>query len=332
MSDYERALRNALRNNFPGIPIRGCWFHFTQAVRRKASQIPGFFDEIWRSEAKKQFFHKILALPLIRENEISSAFALLKDEVLNFENPCKLFLKYFERQWLRREGPSNICVYWELNRTNNLSESYNSYLNKKMNFHASLFDFVKVLLTEEKRISRDYRVQSRGGDQIFVERRKIYKTRDEFIRKVQRRFEDGLFDVKTFFNKITFRSNNGSIQEMDNYDIANECDFEFESENEEDVNETENAEGSDVFEDEAVGASSNERNSTVLALQKFLNSCVVCLERQRNRKLIPCRHVVTCNFCAEKLLEGYTDSDGNFIEPRCPICRSSIDSVESIFL
>lgn len=282
---------------------------------------------------------------MIRENEISSAFALLKDEVLNFENPCKLFLKYFERQWLRREGPSNICVYWELNRTNNLSESYNSYLNKKMNFHASLFDFVKVLLTEEKRISRDYRVQSRGGDQIFVERRKIYKTRDEFIRKVQRRFEDGLFDVKTFFNKITFRSNNGSIQEMDNYDVANERDFEFESENEEDVNETENAEESDVFEDEAVGASSNGRNSTVLALQaeiealrnanetlRNVNSCVVCLERQRNRKLIPRRHVVTCNFCAEKLLEGYSDSDGNFIEPRCPICRSSIDSVESIFL
>lgn len=315
------------------------------AVRRKASQIPGFFDEIWRSEAKKQFFHKILALPLMKENDILSSFAMLKDEILNFENPCKLFLKYFERQWLRREGPSNICVYWELNRTNNLSESYNSYLNKKMKFHGSLYDFVDVLLKEEKRISRDYRVQSRGGDQVFVKRRKKYKIRDEFIRKVQRRFEDGLFDFKTFFNKITFRSNNGSIQEMDNYDIEHERDFEFESENEEDLNEDENAEGNEALEDEAVGASSNEQNSVVLALRaeievlrsanetlRNVNSCVICLERQRNRKLIPCRHVVTCNFCAERLLEGYMDSDMNFIEPRCPVCRSSIESVEPIFL
>ena len=33
-TDFEKALMNAARHEFPGVPVSGCWFHFCQSLFR----------------------------------------------------------------------------------------------------------------------------------------------------------------------------------------------------------------------------------------------------------------------------------------------------------
>lgn len=45
-TDYELAMRNALRELFPNVRRFACYFHFCQAVKRRAWQTPGFVTHI----------------------------------------------------------------------------------------------------------------------------------------------------------------------------------------------------------------------------------------------------------------------------------------------
>ena len=45
MADFETSLCNALRETFPQCPIKGCWFHYTQAVIRNIRKL-GFTTEM----------------------------------------------------------------------------------------------------------------------------------------------------------------------------------------------------------------------------------------------------------------------------------------------
>lgn len=95
MCDYERGLRNAIRKTYPGVRVVGCWFHFCHAIRKRAASIPGFFQEIWANQHKRQLYHKFISLPLLKESQILNAFQMLKGEILNFENPFKSFFAIF---------------------------------------------------------------------------------------------------------------------------------------------------------------------------------------------------------------------------------------------
>lgn len=100
-SDYEVALRNALSILFPGTRLVACWFHYSQALKRKVRQLPGFERFLRGNEAAEGIYHKLQCLPLLPSEHILSAFKQLKQEALAIDKRnFRLFLKYFERQWI----------------------------------------------------------------------------------------------------------------------------------------------------------------------------------------------------------------------------------------
>ena len=48
--------------------------------------------------------------------------------------------------------------------------------------------------------------------------------------------------------------------------------------------------------------------------------CVICMERQSDRRCMPCRHVVFCGSCARDPR----------LEPRCPVCREHVEHVQGV--
>lgn len=85
MSDYERAMRNALRTVYPNCQIIGCWFHFCQAIGKHCKKIGGLNAKLDSDVGAKKLYHKFLALPLVRIDLIAEAIALLvRTRICNF--------------------------------------------------------------------------------------------------------------------------------------------------------------------------------------------------------------------------------------------------------
>lgn len=78
LADFETALHNSIRDVFPGITTKGCFFHFTQAVWRKA-QITGL-QIPYRDGNVKKLIRRAAVLPLVPLDSIDNVwFQALED-------------------------------------------------------------------------------------------------------------------------------------------------------------------------------------------------------------------------------------------------------------
>lgn len=110
ITDFETSLRNALKCVYPNVKLIGCWFHYTNAIRRKASRIPKFLRKLNRNKNAKALFSKFLFLPLLKPNNIVVAYHILQEETMgeNYftentnESFFSPFIKYFNNQWIKK--------------------------------------------------------------------------------------------------------------------------------------------------------------------------------------------------------------------------------------
>lgn len=103
MTDFEVAMRNAIRYVYPGIQIHTCWFHLCQAAKRKAHQLPHFVNSIKTNPHIKEIYYKLLSLPLLPRQDITEQFYTLKQSALEIDkNASRQFLKYFEEHWIKK--------------------------------------------------------------------------------------------------------------------------------------------------------------------------------------------------------------------------------------
>lgn len=101
MTDFERAMRGALREVHPTASFYTCWFHFTQAVKRHAMEIGGLIGHVRNNTALAKVYYQLMCLPLLPPNEIVPTFQLVKEETIaEHGNVLNKFFRYFERQWL----------------------------------------------------------------------------------------------------------------------------------------------------------------------------------------------------------------------------------------
>ena len=78
VADIEKGLWNALRQLFPGMPIKGCVFHWCQAIFRKI-QKSGLAVSYSSKGSAYTFPLKLMALPFLPREHIPLAFNKLKD-------------------------------------------------------------------------------------------------------------------------------------------------------------------------------------------------------------------------------------------------------------
>lgn len=202
-TDYEKGLRNALNNQYPAAELVGCWFHYSQAILRKAKKIKGLLQFLKLDENAKALFRKFKNLPLIREDKILIAFTMFKSEAQRFGSRFTSFIAYFEEEWIKKVGPNSFCVFLKSHRTNNLVESYNSRIRSKIPPSGCFFSFVEFIQEEELLKSKDYKIIKEGGTQVYAPQRRKYKERDEFISSWQKKFEsDQRVSVQDFFDAM----------------------------------------------------------------------------------------------------------------------------------
>lgn len=59
-TDYEKAMRNALKKKYRKSKQTACHFHFTQAVRRKAMKLTGFMEFLQHNKNVRKIYYKLL--------------------------------------------------------------------------------------------------------------------------------------------------------------------------------------------------------------------------------------------------------------------------------
>lgn len=101
MTDFEGGLRKALVYTYPNARIRGCWFHFSNALRKKSRSL-GMYALIRNCPNAKMIMNMLKSLPLLPPQNFEEAYTLIKglsDELKLFDK-FKHFFQYFESYWI----------------------------------------------------------------------------------------------------------------------------------------------------------------------------------------------------------------------------------------
>ena len=100
MADYEKAVRNAIRECFHAIVVEGCMFHHPQATWRSLGN-KGFWVAYKEIEGFARSFKSLNALAFIPPNEVNYVYRLL----LNSEDFCPALVPfatgYFYPTWIQ---------------------------------------------------------------------------------------------------------------------------------------------------------------------------------------------------------------------------------------
>lgn len=74
-------------------------------MKKNAASIKGFIHVIQNKPFERQLYYKFMSLPLLPADKIVNAFEMLKEKTLSAQDVGRIFkdfLRYFERQWIRK--------------------------------------------------------------------------------------------------------------------------------------------------------------------------------------------------------------------------------------
>lgn len=116
--DFELAIHLAYQDLFK---IRGCYFHFSQAIWRRVQACPGLTSTYVSNMSFQIFVRQLVALPFLPMTELEDALEELK--LYRFEQTSPSLLHklelfrdetcaYFASQWLYGDFPPRLWTCW----------------------------------------------------------------------------------------------------------------------------------------------------------------------------------------------------------------------------
>ncbi|XP_037813343.1 uncharacterized protein LOC119604655 [Lucilia sericata] len=310
ITDYENGLRNAIKKLYPTVKLVGCWFHYTQALRRKALKIPGFINELNKNNQAKVFFNKFLYLPLLKPNDITAAYQILKADAMDVkyikgkmtESYFQPFIKYFDSYWMKKEKVTNFSVYKEPIRTSNAAEGFHRQLNMQLPKHGNFYRFLDCLCDLDAVKSSDFLKSISGCISLYTKSNTYLEKRNKFIQKQYQLLRE---------KKITLNTLLGQFSKMKNCMIEESFINTIDSDDDE----------SDT------NSSGEDSTDTIEKEQQYL-TCIICCERERQILFDPCKHFKLCQPCYQQLKESAKQKGTQTL---CPICRAIIKNGTFIY-
>lgn len=98
MSDFELASRSAIKFHFPNVNLKGCWFHFKQAVNRKVIKLG--LKKNYTSTNYRKYINSLGALALVPVNSVVEGFNFIKN-IMPDDPKCLELYNYFNGQWIK---------------------------------------------------------------------------------------------------------------------------------------------------------------------------------------------------------------------------------------
>ena len=158
--DFESGMIKAIRKVLPDCSIKGCYFHYCQAIIHKSSNLglTGFY--VVPNHIVRKIIKYCMALPLIPPTRLNEALVIIKSKVDSisgnqpFHEASNTFIKYFEKTWFGLESrpalfPKQMWSQYNTfqNRTNSRLEAFHRNFNDSLSPHSNIWLFLQQVLT-----------------------------------------------------------------------------------------------------------------------------------------------------------------------------------------
>ena len=144
------AMQQACSSVLPSCRLRGCLFHWSQAVWRKVQEV-GLRSEYICDPTFNRIIRHLFGLPFLPASEITSTFWHLY--LTAFTGKLLRLFDYMHDTWIQGDKwePCDWSVYHEDVRTNNHVEGWHHRLNSKaLRSTLPFYALVKMLYEEGK--------------------------------------------------------------------------------------------------------------------------------------------------------------------------------------
>ncbi|XP_071642158.1 uncharacterized protein [Temnothorax longispinosus] len=145
IADFEKAERKALQTVFPNVQVRGCFFHYSQALVHNADK-----HKILKGDQKELGWgatNLLIALAFLPEQLIEEGFNIIDKIIFNDCKYLQSFFNYYRETWLNGFKPGSFCIFKKLHSTNNVSERHNRELLESLNKHSRIVEFLDLNAT-----------------------------------------------------------------------------------------------------------------------------------------------------------------------------------------
>ncbi|XP_069114505.1 uncharacterized protein [Argopecten irradians] len=149
VADFEKATWAAARVTIPGVVIRGCNFHWNQAIWRKVQEV-GLQVEYMQKTDVYTTIRRVMALPFVPSDEVENCFNMIRVPEGGNEKMEQL-CRYVDRNWIHSQTfpIQSWNVFGVSTRTNNDCEGWHRRLSHTARDTTPPFYVLVPLLHEE---------------------------------------------------------------------------------------------------------------------------------------------------------------------------------------
>ncbi|XP_070503123.1 uncharacterized protein [Chironomus tepperi] len=201
-ADFEMALRNGVKNVWQEIEIFGCYFHFCQALHRRASSYDYLLERIENSEKHKEFLMMIMRLGLLPIEMIDDGIAALKkfkEDDVDLQRDFLAFMHYFDKTWIGRYPVNEWCISGRQIRTNNFVEGHNFKIKQFIPTNPTPWSFLDGLKDLYYDADASY-INAKAKNISYKDKSRFTAPLKELIPKLK----NGIIDELEFLSQIAF--------------------------------------------------------------------------------------------------------------------------------